>query len=318
MELYQNFIGIDIGKFNFVVAIYNNKQTKEYENNAAGIAEFMNDYQHLFANALCILETTGGYEMELLLTLCDQKLPVHRANTRKVKNFIRSLGNEAKTDALDAKALALYGFERCDRIELFNPQSKKMLELYELVGRRHDLKQIIIAEKNRIKAPKANLIKTSCKTVITMLTQEIEKITDRINSLIAKDEVLKEKKEVLKTIPGIGDVVANELLAFLPELGQLDRRKIASLTGLAPRSNDSGTIKGYRRTANGRNCIKPILFVAAMAARNSKTGMKDFYERMIERGKKKMVALVALMRKIIVIANARLRDLHRSNVAIKI
>jgi transposase len=318
MELYQNFIGIDIGKFNFVVALYNTKQTKEYENNYAGIAEFMNDYQYLFANSLCILETTGGYEMELLLTLCNQEFAVHRANTRKVKNFIRSLGNEAKTDALDAKALALYGFERCDRIELFNPQSKKMLELYELVGRRRDLKQIVIAEKNRLKAPKANLIKASCKTVIMMLTQEIEKITDTINSLIAKDEILKEKKEVLKTIPGIGDVVANELLAFLPELGGLDRRKIASLAGLAPRSNDSGTIKGYRRTANGRNCIKPILFIAAMAARKSNTGMKDFYERMTERGKKKMVALVALMRKIIVIANARLRDLHRSNMAIKI
>jgi len=318
MKLYQNFIGIDIGKFKFVVGIYNNKQTKEYENNHKGIAEFMKDHRHLLANGLCILETTGGYEMELLLTLCDQKFAVHRANSYKVKSFIRSLGNEAKTDALDAKALALYGFERCDRIELFKPQSKKMLELYELVGRRNDLKQIVIAEKNRLKAPKGKLIRTSCTTVIRMLTQEIEKISDKINALIAKDEILKEKKEVLKTIPGIGDIVANELLAFLPELGTVDRRKIASLTGLAPRSNDSGTIKGYRRTVNGRNCIKPILFVAAMAARNSKTGMKDFYERMIERGKKKMVALVALMRKIIVIANARLRDLQRANGAIKI
>lgn len=318
MKLYQNYIGIDIGKFNFVVAIYNNKQTKEYENNYAGIAEFMNDYQHLFANSLCVLETTGGYEMELLLTLCDQGFAVHRANTRKVKNFIRSLGNEAKTDALDAKALALYGFERCERIELFNPQSKMMQELYELVGRRGDLKQIIIAEKNRLKGPKANLIKASCKAVIAMLMKEVDIITDKINSLIAKDEILKVKKEVLKTIPGIGDVVANELLAFLPELGKLDRRKIASLAGLAPRSNDSGTIKGYRRTTNGRNCIKPILFVAAMAARKSKTDMKDFYEGMIDRGKKKMVALVALMRKIIVIANARLRDLYKANMAIKI
>lgn len=151
-----------------------------------------------------------------------------------------------------------------------------------------------------------------------MLTEEIDIITDKINSLIMEDELLKEKKEVLKTIPGIGDIVANELLAFLPELGELDRRKIASLTGLAPRSKDRGTLRGYRRTANGRNCIKPILFVAAMAARNSKTKMKEFYEQMINRGKKKMVALIALMRKIIVIANARIRDLQRSNMAIKI
>ncbi|MDN3030233.1 MAG: transposase [Candidatus Tisiphia sp.] len=115
----RSFISLDIRKFNFVVAIHGKKETKEYENNFNGIADFIKDYKENLSSALCILETTGGYEMEILVTLCTQTIAVHRANTRKVKNFIRSFGNAAKIDSLDAKALALYGFERYERLELF-------------------------------------------------------------------------------------------------------------------------------------------------------------------------------------------------------
>lgn len=117
MKNYHNFIGIDIGKFNFVVSIYNHKEIKEFANNSQGIALFIDHYNAVLAKSLCILETTGGYELELLMTLCNNNIPVHRANTRNVKNFIRSYGNSAKTDILDAKALALYGFERKDKLE---------------------------------------------------------------------------------------------------------------------------------------------------------------------------------------------------------
>jgi transposase len=318
MTLYNNFIGIDIGKFNFVTAIYGNKQTKEYSTNSEGIAEFIKEHQHLFADALCILETTGGYEMELLLILCSQNISVHRADSRKVKNFVRSNGGSAKTDALDAKTLALYGFERAARLELFQPQSKQSSILYELIQRRFDLKQMLVAEKNRLQSPKTDFTKSSCETVIETITKELDGITTLIDCLIEEDELLQKKKEVIKTIPGIGNIIANELLVLLPELGSLDRRRIASLAGVAPRSNDSGTIRGYRRTSHGRDCIKPILFLSAMAARNSKSELKQFYEKMVNRGKKKMVALTALMRKIIVIANAKLRDFNASCAAIKI
>lgn len=318
MTLYNNFIGIDIGKYNFVVASYGNKETKEYENNYSGIDIFMKDYKDLFADSLCILEPTGGYEMQLLLALCEQNFNVHRANTRMVKNFIRSFGNAAKTDNLDAKALALYGFERGERLELFKPQSEKAFELYELVQRRNDLKQMLVAEKNRTKSPILNVTKVSLDAVIEVISEQLKTITDKINSLIESDEVLTIRKKIIKTVPGIGDIVANELLVMLPELGSLDRRKIASLAGLAPRANDSGTFSGYRKTGHGRNLIKPVLFLAAMAARNSNSELKVFYEKMINRGKKKMVALTALMRKIIVIANARLKDFGAENLAIKI
>lgn len=129
-----------------------------------------------------------------------------------------------------------------------------------------------------------------------------------MNQIIETDAVLKEKKAVLKTIPGVGEVTAVNLLILVPELGTLNRKQIASLTGLAPIANDSGQFKGYRATGHGRAGVKPILFMAAMAARNSNSWLKSFYNRLIEAGKKKMVALTALMRKIIIIANARIRD----------
>jgi len=308
MKEYQNFIGIDIGKFNFVVALFNKKTIAEYENNLDGITKFIADYRDILSNTLVVMETTGGYELELLYALCAQGIAVHRADTRKVKYFIRSFGSEAKTDALDAKALASYAKERRDSLDLFEPQSKQSIKLFQFVQRRNDLKQMMVAEKNRFRNSSDKIVQRSVKKVIKMLESQIELITSQIKEIIESDPILKKKLDILKTVPGIGDITAFELLVLLPELGTLTRKKIASLAGVAPRAKDSGTYRGYRRTGHGRGGIKPVLFLAAMAARNSNTDLKVFYNRLIANGKKKMVALVALMRKIIVIANARLKE----------
>lgn len=317
MSLYTNFLGIDIGKFSFVVAIYGSKTTAEYENSPSGIALFIEEHADILPHSLCVLETTGGYELQVLYSLIAQGFKVHRGDTRKVKSFIRSFGSAAKTDSLDAKALAAYGHERSDLLQIFAPQSQEMVELFQLVQRRADLKATLVAEKNRLQAPSTKLIKDSIKTLIDAIKAQEEMITDQIDFIISNNPILNKKKEILKTIPGIGNIVAFELLILLPELGSLCRKKIASLAGVAPRNNDSGKFKGYRRTGHGRGGIKPILFLAAMAARNSKTALKEFYEKLISRGKKKMVTLTALMRKILVIANARLRNLAHQNDVIK-
>lgn len=309
MSVYTNFFGIDIGKFNFVISLHDAKSTHEYENSASGITQFIEEYSDILPNSLCVLETTGGYELDLLYSLIAQGFKVHRADTRKVKNFIRSFGTCAKTDALDAKALAAYAQERAEKLELFEPQSQEAIELFQLVQRRSDLKMTLVAEKNRLQAPSTKLIEDSILVVIEALQGQMQIITEKIQFLIDNNPVLKKKSEVLKTIPGIGNIVAFELLILLPELGTLCRRKIASLAGVAPRANDSGKFNGYRRTGYGRAGVKPILFLAAMAARNSKTYLKEFYEKLINNGKKKMVALTALMRKILVIANAKIKDI---------
>lgn len=308
MKEYQNFIGIDIGKFSFVVASLDKKTTSEYQNSAAGIAEFIDEYKEVLPDALTVLETTGGYELELLYTLCGCSFDVHRADTRKVKYFIRSFGSEVKTDALDAKALAYYGKERLEKLMLFKPQSKQSILLFQIIQRRNDLKQMIVAEKNRFRELSEKSIQKSIKKMIKTLETQIELMTSQAKEIIESDEVLSKKLKVLKTVPGIGNIIAFELLVLLPELGQLTRKKIAALAGVAPRAKDSGTYRGYRSTGHGRSGIKPSLFMAAMAARNSNTELKVFYEKLIKKGKKKMVALVALMRKIIVIANARLKE----------
>jgi transposase len=310
MRLYNNFIGIDMGKFSFVMALYGKKITKEYANTLEGIKEFLKDHEEILPTAFCVLETTGGYERDLLLALCANQYAAHRADTRKVKDFIRSYGTKAKTDPLDAKGLAHYGYERHSQLKIYEPANETDLTLFILVMRRNDLTQMLVAEKNRIKAPNNEAIKGSCEKVIALFLEQIESVTASINQLIENSPVLKEKKNVLKSIPGIGEVISAELLALLPELGTLDRRKIAALVGLAPQANDSGRYKGYRRTGHGRQGVKPKLFLAAMAARNSNSALKTFYEKLIANGKRKMVALTALMRKILVIANARIRDLN--------
>lgn len=310
MESYQNFIGVDIGKFTFVASLHGQKETSEYDNTPSGISDFLKAFASKLDTSLVVLETTGGYEMKLLLTLCKHKKAVHRANTRKVKNFIRSYGNKAKTDKLDAKALALYGYERHAILGQYEPPSSDMLELYSLIQRRRDLKQILVAEKNRKQGPNTESMQSSFEAIITVLNEEIERISDAIEKLITSDETLSAVKKVLKTVPGIGNIVAQEILGLVPEIGTLSRREIASLAGLAPRANDSGNFKGYRHTGHGRDIIKPMLYMSAMAARGSKSELKIFYENLTGRGKKKMVALTALMRKIIVIANAKVRDYY--------
>lgn len=169
---------------------------------------------------------------------------------------------------------------------------------------------MIVAEKNRLKGPRSTTItKTSCEAMFVTLEEQIISIKSQINALIASNPTLNGKKTALKTIAGIGDITANDLLSLLPELGTLNRQAIASLAGVAPRANDSGKFKGYRATGHGREHVKPALFLAALSAKKSNTGdFKAFNERLIKKGKKPIVATVAVMRKIIVIANARARD----------
>lgn len=308
MQQYHNFIGIDIGKFSFFVSVHGQQDVREFDNDSKGIKSFLTAYKTKLTSSLCILESTGNCELELLYTLCGKGYSVHRADARKIKNFIRSYGGSAKSDRLDAKAIAKYGFERKDSLKLFTPQSKQALELFSLVQRRFDLVQMSVAEKNRLKAPGNKFVKSSCERMVALIKEQVDSITETIMKVIDSDKLLKQKQNLLMTIPGIGQITSFQILVLLPELGSLDRRKIAALAGLAPISNDSGQYSGYRRCGYGRSNVKPVLFLCAMAARRSKSELNVFYENLICRGKKKMVALVALMRKILIIANARLRD----------
>lgn len=307
--MYQNFIGIDIGKTEIFVAIHRQPVVNTYTNDLTGFQQLHDDHALALANGLVVLETTGGYETALIQYLQKHAYSVHRANTRKVKNFIRSYGKLGKSDSIDAKMLAVYGLERHASLDLFieNPCKK----LLKLANRRSDLTQMLVQEKNRLQAPDQGDVLESIEAVIEVFKQQIKQIDDKIQQIYNQDELLTGKKEVLKTVPGLGDIISTNLLAFMPELGFADRRQIASLGGVAPHPNESGKKLGYRCTRGGRAQVKRMLFMAAMAAARSRSELGQFYERLVAAGKKKMVALTALMRKILVIANARLRDFYR-------
>jgi transposase len=306
---YQNFIGLDISKSDFVSATFGSKITRTYANKTKGWQTFFDEHAALLPQSLVVLETTGGHEMGLLRQLIGLGVLVHRADTRKVKNFIRSHGQYAKTDRIDALGIAQYASERHQKLRLYEASSEEGELLKNLAERRRDLVQMSVQEQNRLTAPESHWVKASLTASTTFLKEQIKLVEAEIDALISRSETLKKKRAVLMGIPGIGKTTAQGLLAYVPELGHLDRKKIASLCGLAPHPKQSGKKTWRSTTFGGRRNMRPILFLAALAATRSKnTLLSAFYASLIARGKKPLVALIALMRKIIVIANARVRD----------
>ena len=317
MTHYTNFVGIDIGKYEVVAACYGASQSHTFPNSPQGFLAFKRTFKTAFQTTFFVLETTGGYEDLFLQSLVLQKVAVHRANTRQVKSFIHSLGIKGKNDAIDALGLARYGFERRDLLALYQPPSARMRELQALTERLEDLKQSLVQEKNRAQAP-AILpeIRKSCLKTIEFLKKEIKSLSEKADRLMAEDPDLARKRDILLEIPGIGPTISRTLPILMPELGYLGRREIASLAGLAPHPRESGLRVGYRRTGGGRQNVRRVLFMAGMAASNTKSFLGAKYQAMVAAGKKKMVALVALMRKILVIANAKIRDYLREQASL--
>ena len=277
------------------------------DNTAAAIRRFLKSLKRV---DLAICEPTGGHEHVLLAELMAANIACHRVDALKVKAFIRSFGTLAKTDALDAEALARYGKDRWERLSLFQPPSADRRMLTALVARREDLVAIKVAEQNRSKGPADKVIKASLAAMLKAVVGQIEAIEAEIKALIEKSPQLRAAFRHMQSLPGVGTVIAATLLAHMPELGTLQRRQAASLAGVAPHANDSGQFKGHRTMRGGRAEVRRLLFLAALAASRAKGPLREVYQRLVQSGKKPIVAIGALMRKIIVILNAKLRDLN--------
>lgn len=308
--IYTYFAGFDVSKNTVTVHNAQTGITEDIDNEPAALRHYI---KKLNGKCLAICEPTGGYEAALLDALVAANIPAHRADARKVKAFIRSLGIHGKTDAIDAKALADYGEERYQRLSLWSAPDVIRQELQALVARRQELTALQTAEKNRCQAPLAGRpsgrhVKASCKRMLKLIAEEIRKAQEAITVIINADDRLQEIETVLRSVKGIGPVVASTLIASLPELGTLSRRQIASLAGLAPHPRQSGKMQSYRRVSGGRRDVKRALFMAALVASRRNPDMIVFYQRLIENGKKPIVALTDLMRKIITILNAKVRD----------
>ena len=313
MTSYTHFIGIDIAKNTFVSSVYGQENVTPYQNNLKGFKKFLKDNR--LDKTLVIMEFTGGYEKALGNFLMDQAIFIHKVDPKKAHHFHKSLRLKGKTDKIDAKSLARYAYERQSEIIPETLLSKSQERLKELQARREDLISMQTREKNRKLSPARANVQKSCDRILKALEKEITRIDQEIKGVIDKDQELREKKEVLQTIDGVGEKVAHALLACLPELGQRESKQIASLCGLAPHPKDSGEYRGKRCIAKGGRSLKSLIFMAAMAASRHKTGvLSEFYNRLVKKGKEKKVSRVAVARKIVVIANARIRDYDRQTV----
>ena len=306
-ELKNNtFIGIDVSKYK--LDIFNSKTGEfiEIDNTKAAIRKYIRALE-LSEDLYVIIDLTGGYEALCVNEFYVKGYNIIRAEGRKVKAFARALGISAKTDKIDANILAQYGEKCFNTLRLYQPYNN---QIKKLVMRLSDIKQLLQQEKNRLKAPdNMQIVTRSIKQLINIYEKEIAKLENEIEIIIENDEELRKKYKLLLEQKGIGKKVAYILLGLLPELGYLNRREIAALAGVAPFARDSGTINGYRRTGTGRIDVKKALFIAALVAIKYDEKMNLFYTNLTSRGKKKMVAVTATMRKIIITINAKIKYL---------
>jgi transposase len=302
---FETVLGLDVAQDTITFHDLSSGRTETLANQADVLRTNLRAYKD---RQLAVCEATGGHEAVLLSILSELGIPVHRADGGKINAFARSL-HLAKTDRLDARTLALYGRERGANLTRWAPPSDQQRILTSLVRRRADLVEARKIERTRAKAPTARDIAPSIERLLAFLDQEIEDIEAEIERIIKTTPTLQQRNQVLLGIPGIGARVGAALLALLPELGTLSRRTAAALAGVAPHPNQTGTTRNKARTKGGRRPLKPFLFIAALTAVRGNNPLATFYKHLLDKGKPKRLAIVAVMRKIVVIANARIAQL---------
>lgn len=255
-----------------------------------------------------VAEASGGYELALVEAALAQGRPVYRVHPNQVLGFARSLGQKGKTDPIDAASLALFGTMFHARLRPLRLPSVAERKLRQFARRRDELLAMRTQEHNRLKAPDPHTPRDSITRMLDHLNAEIACIQDNIEAIFADNVPLAQRLAVLRTIKGIGAITAHNLLATLPEIGQLTGKQIAALAGLAPYPRDSGTKNRYRKTGKGRADVRRILFMATLSAIRHNPPIKAFYQRLIANAKKPIVAVIAAARKLLTIANAKMRD----------
>jgi transposase len=301
----ERFIGIDVSQEVLDVHVRPDGTACSFANTPEGIAALLAWLKPL-GPTLIVLEASGGYESAVLTTLSLGGLPVCLVNPKRVRDFAKALGQLAKTDAIDAAILSLFA-ERM-RPPVRPVPDAEAQKLQALLTRRTQLVQMRTMEKNRLAALADRRVRRSVQNVIRTLDREIRQADKELGEAIRACPVWAAKDELLQSIPGIGPGLSRTLLVELPELGTLSREQAAALTGLAPINRESGKYKGKRMIAGGRAFVRSMLYLAGHAARMGNATLRAFAERLKAAGKVPKVIRVALARKLLIIANAVLRD----------
>ena len=296
----KTYAGIDVAKDHLDLAILPSREKRRYSNDEGGIDKLIKRLKNLSIN-LVVLEPTGGFETPVAAALSAQGIPVAVVNARQVKEYAKATGRLAKTDSIDALVMAEFAAN-------IKPPARPLrdeetAEIKAMVSRRRQLLEMLTMEKNRLAMARKHL-KPSIQAHIEWLKKEVEDLDRDLRKRIEDSPVWRVKDNLLQSIPGVGRVLSATLLAELPELGKLNRRQIAALVGVAPFNRDSGHMKGRRSVWGGRASIRAALYMATLASTRYNPVIKEFYQRLVARGKAKKVALVACMRRLLTIMNA--------------
>ena len=306
MKEETRYVGIDVAKSRIDVAVRPTGRGWEVAYDQAGIEELVAELASL-EPALVLLEATGGLEVRLVAALASAALPVMVVNPRQVRDFARATGNLAKTDALDAAVLA--HFAEAVRPPVRALRDSETQALNALVARRHQVMTMLVSEKNRLGAA-TQAVRPRIEAHIGWLKKELHELDAGLRQAVRQSAIWREKEDLLRSVPGVGERVSITLLAFLPELGNLDRRQIAALVGVAPFNRDSGILRGKRSVWGGRARVRSVLYMGALVASRCNRVIRDFYQRLLRQGKPKKLALTPCMRKLLIILNSILK--HRT------
>ena len=308
----NTFIGIDVGKAKLDVQ-WHRGDSAQYANRPDAIADLVQRLQAGSRVTRIAIEPTGGYEKPLLEALRQAKLPVELVHTSRFKGYRTMVGAKAKSDTSDARLLAAYAASpdevrgrKADRVELSQDAVREQLR--ELASRRDQLKHMIHAESCRLSITRHAMLRQSINAHLEALRAEDKQILQAMRALVRQRLDLRRDQHLLQTIKGLGAVSVLTLIAAVPELGRLDNKQAAALIGVAPFVHKSGTLTTPARIQGGRAAVRRVLYMAAVTASRHNPVLKSFYERLIAKGKPAKIALVALMRRLVIFANAVLRS----------
>jgi transposase len=296
-------VGIDVSKDRLDVHVLPEGQGWSVPRDGDGVAELC---RRLASAELIAVEATGGYETIVAAALSCDGLPVVVVNPAQVRAFAKALGQRAKTDPIDAEVIARF-------VQATRPQIRPLPDsaarlLGDLVARRRQIVEMIASERQRLRRTELPRVRKSITRLVTALDKELASVDHDIDDSVRGSPMWRDKEDLLASVPGIGRIIARTLLAELPELGQLNRKQIAALAGLAPFTRQSGVWKGKAQIAGGRSTVRTALFIGAQVAKRWNPSLKAFYDHLIAAGKAKMVATIAVARKLLTILNAILRD----------
>ena len=301
------FVGIDVAKATLDIALRPRDQLWQIIYDDVHVEALITQLREL-APMLIVVEATGGLERTLVAALVAAKLPVVVINPRLARDFAKATGRLAKTDRIDAQVLAHYG-------EAIRPSLRPLpdadtQQLRALVDRRRQLMEIMSAEQSRLNTSSAR-IRDSIEYHLTWLRQQVASLDDDLDGMLKTSPLWHEYDAILQSTPGVGPVLSRTLISQLPELGDLNRKEIAALVGVAPFNRDSGTWRGRRTIWGGRASVRAVLYMSTLVATRHNPVIRDFYERLLASGKVKKVALVACMRKLLTILNAMIKNHQR-------